>query len=499
MKSIETQFNDLASERCYEEALRLLLQHPEMEYETAFYLSNIGWSLYQLQRFEEAFGYFQKGLRMFPEDSWLYEWSGKTLNRLYRFSEAISLLEKAIEMGNQTVNIFLDLAWSYLELDNDEKALENIEITLMEDPENLWALYQGARLYFRKGDDETAERYSKKSYVLGSGDSRIVLNRIRMLRSLGRYEEALQLIETFDKNDELYEECLYEEAYCYVALNRGQEAIPLVYEIIEKGQDHTGTRELLGDAYRQANEVDQAKEQYELAISYMEKSLIREKDYESYQRILRYIDKMKDWDRKLEYLKEMSKFYSNDSLTLQFGETYMAKEEYEEAISYLDKIKDAEVGDYARQARLNLAECYVKLDQKRKALKLLKDTFKKYKNDSHTCENIADIYINNMEMYQEAIDVLKRVIELSPEEVYSYNWLAWCYVEVSKYREALEYLNQAAAMDDNNGWIYAQKGNCFTQLKQYEEAVKNFEKAIALDYQDDWYQDVYKYAKEHLK
>lgn len=64
-----------------------------------YYYRNLGYSLFRQGKNEQALSIYEEGLKRFPEDEWLLEMAGWSLQRLGRKRESVSCLKKSASIG----------------------------------------------------------------------------------------------------------------------------------------------------------------------------------------------------------------------------------------------------------------------------------------------------------------------------------------------------------------------------------------------------------------
>lgn len=85
-----------------------------------------------------------------------------------------------------------------------------------------------------------------------------------------------------------------------------------------------------------------------------------------------------------------------------------------------------------------------------------------------------------LEQYQESIDIIKKAIELDPENADNYNNMALSLANVGKYDEAVQNLSKAISLK-NNYLYYNNLALQYRQLRQYDKAIDLFDRAIELN------------------
>ncbi|HSU27122.1 MAG TPA: tetratricopeptide repeat protein [Chitinophagaceae bacterium] len=89
---------------------------------------------------------------------------------------------------------------------------------------------------------------------------------------------------------------------------------------------------------------------------------------------------------------------------------------------------------------------------------------------------------NELSMYNEAIDVLKKEAKLNPSFPEKNNFeLGFAYKGLENYEEALKYLNKAISIDGNYALAFKERGKCYFELQNYESALNDFNRYETLE------------------
>jgi tetratricopeptide (TPR) repeat protein len=153
---------------------------------------------------------------------------GQWLAQNGREEQGIALLEGAIQidLGFTDAHRALGLAW--LRLGHHENALQRLQIAQMQvpgDPITAAALADATAA--------AATRIRELEESAGTGDAATQLASIRLLRDLGRGEQALRLLEERADRNPTNPEWAYETAVTLVTLNRRDDAIAAYRRVLD--------------------------------------------------------------------------------------------------------------------------------------------------------------------------------------------------------------------------------------------------------------------------
>lgn len=80
--------------------------------------------------------------------------------------------------------------------------------------------------------------------------------------------------------------------------------------------------------------------------------------------------------------------------------------------------------------------------------------------------------------FAESVDVIKRAIEINPDENSYLRTLAWAYIQLRRFEDALATINEQLKLDDKEPSTYHNLGWTDSQLKRYDDAIAAYQKII---------------------
>jgi len=221
------------------------------------------------------------------------------------------------------------------------------------------------------------------------------------------------------------------------------------------------------------------------------------------------------------------------------GDIYRRTNRYDDAVAMYRGIKPGSI--YSWSAQLSVADCLRREDKNDEAEKLLRDMTASDKSNVEAPELLGDLLRGNNKFdaaavaYTTAIERIpnplpndwslfyfrgtsyersnqwpkaeidfKKALELSPDQPYVLNYLAYTWVERREHLdEALKMLQTAVDARPEEGFIVDSLGWAHYQLGHYPDAVKYLERAVALSPQDptlnDHLGDAYWRAGRHIE
>jgi tetratricopeptide (TPR) repeat protein len=218
------------------------------------------------------------------------------------------------------------------------------------------------------------------------------------------------------------------------------------------------------------------------------------------------------WDDAIRYALILKKQNVNEKLAWYIGKSYYEKEDLGNAIKYFgfaakEDPTNAEIPYTIARAyadMMNFKEAipnflkaielkpdprwiyetaliYYALPDEQNSLKyMLLAAEKGYKQDNEYLQNLAIAYTNAGKQ-DEAIALLKGILEKRPTDVNIINMLAEAYYDSKKYDEAISYYDKLLQINGNNAEAIYMTGMCFQKKGEKEKGMAICDKAIKLD------------------
>ena len=337
----------------------------------------------------------------------------------------------------------------------------------------------------RSGNALAYEHYLKSQMLLRKSRLR---DSIDELRQALVYDHGSAFLHT--KLGELYSL----EGLWRLARQEAREALTL-------NPDHVPALLLKGNALRRAGERDEAITTYERVIALDRHSI------EAYIHLAEIFLEAKDTDRALQILKEMTDANPESGLGFRrLAEFYFEQGDEKQAETYFRRVLEIEPSDtdtvktltslLEKQGRYQeaiqvfvealevspefapymayMARLHLKAGDKKSALAYL-DHLRA--SDPSNASLIADVYLE-LNLYQEAIDELERVMQQDPNAHRERLLLAYLFEERKEWESALTHLKQIPG--NSRFYINSQYhiGYCLKQLKKYKEATEVLRKTL---------------------
>lgn len=168
------------------------------------------------------------------------------------YKHAIEIFYKALEIENNSTELFFEIADSYFLMDDLERALNYLEQILEKIPTHIESLKLLKKIFIKKQAWAEAEQTAKNIYYISKKTEDLV-EILKFLNKQNRFEEVIQY--NIEKETG---EILYEKAYAEFYLRKYEEAKSYITQALEKDINIQKYLLLLGNIYLQINQDEQA-------------------------------------------------------------------------------------------------------------------------------------------------------------------------------------------------------------------------------------------------
>ena len=372
-----------------------------------------------------ALAYFEMGITINPRNDVLWNDKGNLFHTTRQYRKAIHAYKKGIEFNDQNPVLFQNLAVAQSAIGHHEEALLNYDLAISLDPKYEKAWHNKGKSYHDLGDFEgaltaydAALRLNQESYAwLDRGD---------VLYLLERFDEALKSydrsIKSFSDNPEVW----IHRGVCLYALQMYEKAISDFRKAIELDESLTVPYNLLGNAFAQLGDLNQAKQFYGIAV----------------QKKANYSRARFNLARTLAKLNE-------DAI-----------EVYESAIRIT--------------ARQRLNEVWFE-----EAIQYYNEIIDRTPEDSRAWKGRANLLLKIGKM-SSAISSYLKAIEFEPNHARTYNLLGIAQRRTQQLEDALASFNKATRLEPNYYEAWNNKGNVLFLMGHFHEALQSYNQAIDL-------------------
>jgi len=167
------------------------------------------------------------------------------------------------------------------------------------------------------------------------------------------------------------------------------------------------------------------------------------------------------------------------SFDKESGMKAFEKGKHQDAVDYLCAyIDDGNAGD--AEALFTIGLAYAKMDMYEEAIEYLKKAEALESDDADIMHELADCYLRS-EDYPHAIEYLKKGLEKEPDNADSYYFLGTCYEKTEKLDDAKHMYKKAIDADPRVAVYYQALGFVYENSGSHKDAIACFKKAMDLD------------------
>lgn len=314
---------------------------------------------------------------------------------------------------------------------------------------NLRARLMLSDIFINQKEYEKAVEYLEKAIELNDQFPTVQLRLSEVYKKLGDTENYLKVLEDivdkFQGEERSY--ILRQIATGYFDKGDYEKAEKYLSKIVVENPDDTQALFFLGVAY-------EAKGDFENALKYYEKTLQIRSDYVEPRKRIAYI--------------------------------YFNQKKYQEALNTLDKIADIDRDIDFYRLKAAVLEEENKVDE---AISVTEEGLKKNPDSEELLFSLAVLKEKRKE-YEETIKILKKLIEINPENAVYLNFLGYLYADLNRnLDEAYKLIEKALKIEPENAAYLDSMGWVLYRLKKYEKAYEYQLKALKLSPQEQEMRD----------
>lgn len=463
-------------------------------------------------RIKEAIDKLEQSVELDPK----FAPSFTTLGKIYAVShnaeyrrKSVEILKQATQINSDDPEAYLSLGIIQIESGKYSEAEENFRKVIEIRPDNERGYYFIARLFYEKEDFLGAENYYAKSLEINPSFASALIELALVYEKQGRIEMSR---DTYKKVINLLPHSL--ESYVSYGnflfrIGRMVEA----KEQFEKAESLSGYQNLdlkfrLGFLYIENKEFRKAIEEFRLILSsnpnneratyYLALSHIEIGEYDQALRILDSInpdsefyseslvqkafthEKKKNLVKSLQFAKQAYGHQPNNRIIVNYlGSVYRRLDRSREAIKIYKKFLRSNPNDEA--IYYSLGATYYSMEEEEKSINTMKELIKINPSHADALNFIGYTYADMGVNLDEAEDLIKRALKISPNKGYIIDSLGWVYYKKRRYKEATQLLEKAASLQPDDpaimehlGDLYKDRGDTLKALEYYKRGVGLF-------------------------
>jgi len=420
---------------------------PEIEQESTTYLTSLAvatsiLSVREADQVEKAGGTISYLVKINPDSILTLFLNGLYLEREKDYQSAEFFYRQALDRDNSCYPARLGLVRIYYYQGKPKSALEDLEILLLEFPEEMEVLEWAFNIYLQDGQLQKADSLLSQAIIRYPEELIFLRKRVELLDQQEKHEQADRIARLIEKSIGETEETVFIRLKSLIRQGRPGLALSTVEEAMEKFPDYREFSILYGSLLLQLN---------------------RQEDAYSFFR------------------EELEKNPDNLTIIASLLETAAALEKWEEASGYVELLlpQRESVGLY-----IQAIEVYRRLDQTEKALEYARLLAQSYPDRAGAVEPYVSLLIE-LGRIDQATELIGRLqVEERSAEVKSmlYYFLS---ILVDDRESKLQNLQLALLENIQNFAALRDIALLYESLGEYNKAVRYLRQAIVLQPQNE--------------
>lgn len=411
-----------------------------------------------------------------------YFFEAQRLKCLNDNKSAIEIFEKVLEVNPQNHAAMFELSRLYFVMQNDDKALKNIENAIKFMPDNLWYNLVYAQILSITNKPKEAIKIYDKILVLEPREQAYYYDKAGLLENAGDIEKAIDFYNEIERVFGIDPYCSEQKKRLYLSINKTDNAIAEIKKLIDSDSSNIEYLHMLANVYNANKMTDKAIQVYKQIIN---------KDAEYAPALLSLADYYYKNNEKKKALEYTNRAFNGNSISIdnkvkilyqyiQFYESNKAdiNDAYTLAAS-LRKTHPTDAKSYAISADLYYVDGNdsTALYFYEQSLTYKKDVYSVWQQLLLLCSEQQKT--DKLKMYSE------EAIELFPTQplVYYFNGIAMS--QLKRYRDAVTMMQEAYKFAGTNSMlktqIFASLGDSYHEIGNNTLSDSCYEAALQLD------------------
>jgi tetratricopeptide (TPR) repeat protein len=419
----------------------------ELGAHSAFAQTVYGQVLYDIGRFEEAAAAFQKAVSLDPASYRSLTWLGEALRLTREFDQAVEAFDAALALEPDFSAALAGKGAVLYLLERYEDALEALEKALrLEKNRYPFALTARGRVLRRLGRAEEAERSLRDSLALDALQPLALTELAELVHADGRVQEALELSQRALEFDQNLVPALLARANALRAMGRYGDAVAPLERATEVEPDDAWSQAVLGDTL--------------LALGHAHRALAH-----------------------LDNALELEPGHVFALATK--GQALRLQRNLNEAIVHLrEAIERAGESDATGWIHTELGEALRLSNRYAEALDEFGQALKLDPNNPWALAGYGSV-LQSVQRYPEALELLDRALGLARTR-FALVTKAIVLIDIGRYREAIELLDEVSRAGPPDGWVLRLKGWAAELLEEGDMALAAYREALNVEPSSEW-------------
>ena len=390
---------------------------------------------------ETAEKYIRKGIESDPGQPTGYYYLGRVAAEQKRYELAVDSYNQAILLHPGFESAYIGLGSIYEAQGNSTEAIATFQHALQfVNPQSRAIRYHLVQLYIKEK----------------------------------QYPEALSLLDQLVVDEPDDSEARLRKAMILVEQNDYPGAIEEVKQVAVGKPYDLRVRDYLAYLYEQTHDYDKALNEY--------KSMIEIDDgyVDAHIHLGYLLHRMKRVEEGVDQLKQAIRLDPKRSDAYLFlGLSYYQRKDYDDSVK---AFKEGIAQDPDNpELHFNLGAVYDKTKRFDDLVYEMKETIRLDPNHSNALNYLGYTYIDRGEHLEEALGLIRRAIEIKPDDGYYIDSLGWGYYKLDRIEDALKALQRAVVLVPDDPVIHQHLGEVYFEKSQFSNAREAWLKSLEMD------------------
>lgn len=468
-----TKAADLIKAGKYSAAVPLLQRAAALAPDQASIHHYLGYALWKLNRWAPANAEFEKARQLDPRNPYTCYFLARIAQSLGHPDRSIELYEAILKIGPAIYDTHQRLGQAYLDQGEIQKAREQIEAALKQEP------WEGS-LYYQLGRIDQRSHHAALAREEFAAASRLKNVDQASIRRLLALFQAVQNHQT-DRVEEL-------RAQLLESASKDPEILDSVGVLLGKGGFYSGALEPLQSSLRLA--PDSFESNYNLGLTLLKlgraqeaearlnKALALEPDSVEVNKLLAilYVDQNRNAEA-IERLRVANRVSPNDPRVLALlGQQYLAGHYVTQAIPCLVQAIKLNANDPS--LRYLLIEAYEEQHDYPNAVSAAQEAVGRFPNDARAVYELGQ-QLANLGDYKRARPYAEKAVAMQPSFAEAQDLMGDIEAKDGQYEAALENFNKAKSLDPKNAAALRGVAENLIRLRRFPEALAELKQAVA--------------------
>ena len=441
--------------------------------------------------FKDAINVFKKALEVNPNSPRILAELAFTYEQSKDYKNAIEAYKKAMEADEDSLDLRKGLAQALLEDSQDEQAEKQYLKILEADPDEGIAYLRLGQIYRKRHEFEKALDNFNKANTILVGSLEVPFHIATLYEELGKFEKAeerfQQLLKLTEKPGGNYSPAevqnrsifLTHAGYVSQQLEKYSQAVGYFSELKSLSPENVSKADgYIVDSYRAAKQPDKALAACQKAV---------EANPEDKDLKLLYADVQSENGKSDEAIKSLQQMLSNSDDDLKVYSTMVQIYQRDKKFAEAEKVLLGSEKYFTNKESyfFMLGSLYEREKDYDKSEKAFRKVLELNPKHAPTMNYLGYMWADRDVQLQEALELLKKAVDLEPNNGAYLDSLGWVYFRLNQLDDAETYLKKALERVRKDPTIHEHLGDIYYRRGQYQEARAAWEFSVAYNQDED--------------